>query len=126
MCTHTDTERKQIKARVQNILKSLKKNTIFNEHPVVHIEHKVHILHIVNIVHIVHIVHIVPIVFIVNIVHIVHTIHRLYLSGSIVQDPILGSRPNWPQLEARVGIKLPKPRNNNYPATYPGPSLGPG
>ena len=31
VCTHTDTEGKQRKARVRNILK----NTIFNEHPVV-------------------------------------------------------------------------------------------
>ena len=31
-CTHTDTERKQRKTRVRNILKSSKKNTIFNEH----------------------------------------------------------------------------------------------
>ena len=35
VCTHTDTERKQRKARVRNILKSLEKNTIFNEQPVV-------------------------------------------------------------------------------------------
>ena len=35
MCTHTDTEGKQRKTRVRNILKSLEKNTIFNEHPVV-------------------------------------------------------------------------------------------
>ena len=34
MCTHTDHEGKQIKARVRNSLKSLEKNTIFNEHPV--------------------------------------------------------------------------------------------
>ena len=34
VCTHTDTEGKQRKARVQNILKSSGKNTIFNEHPV--------------------------------------------------------------------------------------------
>ena len=33
-CTHTDIEGKQGKARVRNILKSSKKNTIFNEHPV--------------------------------------------------------------------------------------------
>ena len=33
VCTHTDTKGKQRKARVQNILKSLEKNTIFNEHP---------------------------------------------------------------------------------------------
>ena len=32
VCTHTDTERKQRKTRVRNILKSSKKNTIFNEH----------------------------------------------------------------------------------------------
>ena len=32
-CTHTDTEGKQRKARVRNILK-ISKNTIFNEHPV--------------------------------------------------------------------------------------------
>ena len=32
VCTHTDTEGK---TRVRNILKSLEKNTIFNEHPVV-------------------------------------------------------------------------------------------
>ena len=32
--THTDTEGKQRKARVRNILKSSEKNTIFNEHPV--------------------------------------------------------------------------------------------
>ena len=36
VCTHTDTEGKQRKARVRNILKSSKKNTIFNEHPVPH------------------------------------------------------------------------------------------
>ena len=35
VCTHTDTEEgKHRKTRVQNILKSLEKNTIFNEHPV--------------------------------------------------------------------------------------------
>ena len=34
VCTHTDTEGKQRKARVWNILKFLEKNTIFNEHPV--------------------------------------------------------------------------------------------
>ena len=34
VCTYTDTEGKQKKARVQNILKSLEKNTILNEHPV--------------------------------------------------------------------------------------------
>ena len=34
VCTHTDTEGKQRKARVRNILKFLRKNTIFNEHPV--------------------------------------------------------------------------------------------
>ena len=34
VCTHTDTEGKQRKARVRNILKSSEKNTIFNEHPV--------------------------------------------------------------------------------------------
>ena len=34
VCTNTDTERKQRKARVRNILKSSKKNTIFSEHPV--------------------------------------------------------------------------------------------
>ena len=33
VCTHTDTEGKQRKARVRNIIKSLEKNTIFNEHP---------------------------------------------------------------------------------------------
>ena len=38
VCTHTDTiEGKQIKARVQNILKNRKMNTIFNEHPVCNI-----------------------------------------------------------------------------------------
>ena len=31
MCTHTDTEGKQRKTRVRNILKSSEKNTIFNE-----------------------------------------------------------------------------------------------
>ena len=35
VCTHTYTDKKQRKARVRNILKSSKKNTIFNEHPVV-------------------------------------------------------------------------------------------
>ena len=35
VCTHTDTEGKQRKARVQNIFKNSEKNTIFNEHPVV-------------------------------------------------------------------------------------------
>ena len=34
VCTHTDTEGKQRKASVRNILKSSGKNTIFNEHPV--------------------------------------------------------------------------------------------
>ena len=34
VCTHTDTEDKQRKASVRNILKSSGKNTIFNEHPV--------------------------------------------------------------------------------------------
>ena len=34
MCTHTDTEGKQGKARVRYILKNSEKNTIFNEHPV--------------------------------------------------------------------------------------------
>ena len=34
VCTHTDTEGKQRKARVRNILKSSEKNTIFNEYPV--------------------------------------------------------------------------------------------
>ena len=34
VCTHTDTEGKQRKARVRKILKSPEKNTIFNEHPV--------------------------------------------------------------------------------------------
>ena len=34
VCTHTDTEGKQRKARARNILKSLDKNTLFNEHPV--------------------------------------------------------------------------------------------
>ena len=34
VCTHTDTEGKQRKPRVWNILKSSEKNTIFNEHPV--------------------------------------------------------------------------------------------
>jgi len=34
VCTHTDTEGKQRKARVRNISKSSEKNTILNEHPV--------------------------------------------------------------------------------------------
>ena len=34
VCTQTDTKGKQRKARVQNILKYLGKNTIFNEHRV--------------------------------------------------------------------------------------------
>ena len=34
VCTHTDTEGKQRKTRVWNILKSSEKNTIFNEHPI--------------------------------------------------------------------------------------------
>ena len=34
VCTHTDTEGKQRKARVRNIFKIFGKNTIFNEHPV--------------------------------------------------------------------------------------------
>ena len=34
VCSHTDTEGEQRKARVRNILRSLKKNTIINEHPV--------------------------------------------------------------------------------------------
>ena len=36
VCTHTDTEGKQRKARIRNILKFLEKNTIFNEHSVVY------------------------------------------------------------------------------------------
>ena len=36
MCTHTDTEEKQRKARVRNIFKNSGKKTIFNEHPVIH------------------------------------------------------------------------------------------
>ena len=32
--THTDTETKQRKARIRNILKSSEKNSIFNKHPV--------------------------------------------------------------------------------------------
>ena len=35
VCTHTDTEGEQRKTRVRNILKSLEKNTILNENPVV-------------------------------------------------------------------------------------------
>ena len=34
MCTHTETEGEQRKARDRYILKSSEKNTIFNEHPV--------------------------------------------------------------------------------------------
>ena len=34
VCTHTDTEGKQRKARVRNIFENSDKNTIFNEHPV--------------------------------------------------------------------------------------------
>ena len=34
LCTHTDTEGKPEKARVQNIFLNLRKNTIFNEHTV--------------------------------------------------------------------------------------------
>ena len=34
VCTHTDTEVRQRKARVGNIFKNSEKNTIFNEHPV--------------------------------------------------------------------------------------------
>ena len=34
VCTHTDTEGEQRKARVRNILKSSEKKTIFNEDPV--------------------------------------------------------------------------------------------
>ena len=34
VCTHTDTEGKQRKARVWNILKSSTKHTILNDHPV--------------------------------------------------------------------------------------------
>ena len=34
VCAHTDTEGKQRKAKVQNILKSTEKNSIFNKHPV--------------------------------------------------------------------------------------------
>ena len=40
ICTHTDIEGEQRKARVRNILKSSGKNTIFNEHPVVICIHK--------------------------------------------------------------------------------------
>ena len=38
VCAHTDTKGKQRKDRVQNILKFLEKNTIFNEHPVVKLD----------------------------------------------------------------------------------------
>ena len=41
MCTHTDTEGKPRKARVRNILESSEKNTIFNEHPVLHLVQKI-------------------------------------------------------------------------------------
>ena len=34
VCTHTDTEGKQRKARVRNNFKVFRKNTIFNEYPV--------------------------------------------------------------------------------------------
>ena len=34
LCTHTDTEGKQREARVRNLFQNLRKNTIFNEHPV--------------------------------------------------------------------------------------------
>ena len=34
VCTHTDTEGKERKTRVWNILKSSKKKAIFNENPV--------------------------------------------------------------------------------------------
>ena len=34
VCTHNDTNGKQRKTRVRNILKSLEKNTIFHKHPV--------------------------------------------------------------------------------------------
>ena len=34
LCTHTDTEGKPRDARVRNIIQILRKNTIFNEHPV--------------------------------------------------------------------------------------------
>ena len=34
VCTHTDTEVKQRKARVRNVFKIFENNTIFNEHPV--------------------------------------------------------------------------------------------
>ena len=34
VCTHNDTEGKQREARVRDIFKNLRKNTIFNEHPV--------------------------------------------------------------------------------------------
>ena len=37
VCTHTDTEGKQRKTRVENFFESSEKNTIFNEHPVVNI-----------------------------------------------------------------------------------------
>ena len=34
LCTHTETEGKPREARVRNIIQKLRKNTIFNEHPV--------------------------------------------------------------------------------------------
>ena len=34
LCTHTDTEGKPREIRVRNIFENLRKNTIFNEHPV--------------------------------------------------------------------------------------------
>ena len=35
LCTHTETEGKPRKAKVRNLFFDLRKNTIFNEHPVV-------------------------------------------------------------------------------------------
>ena len=34
LCTHTDNEGKPREAKERNILENLRKNTIFNEHPV--------------------------------------------------------------------------------------------
>ena len=42
VCTHTDTEGTQRKARVRNIFQNSEKNTIFNAHPV----HKVILLNV--------------------------------------------------------------------------------
>ena len=42
----------------------------------------------------------------------------MYLSGSMVHDPMTGSRPNWPHFDSRVGSTLPNPRTKTKTILY--------